>query len=50
MKPKKIATSISFTQEQYDALQKLAEQRDVSIAAIVREAIQIYLEVENERL
>lgn len=50
MKPKKIQIGISFTQEQYNALQKLAEQKDVSIAAIVREAIQIYLEVENEHL
>ncbi len=50
MKQKKVQIGISFTPEQYDALQSLAEERETSIASIVREAIKIYLEVENERL
>lgn len=50
MKQKKIQIGISFTPKQYDTLRSLAEKRGTSIAAIVREAIEIYLEVENEHL
>ena len=50
MGAKKIQINIGFTEDQYDTLQGLSQEREVPIAAIVREAIKIYLEVENERL
>ena len=47
---KKIQINIGFTEEQYNKLKELSQKREVPIASIVREAIKIYLEVENERL
>lgn len=50
MGTKKIQINIGFTENQYDTLKRLSQEKEVPIAAIVREAIKIYLEVENERL
>ena len=50
MGTKKIQINIGFTEDQYDTLKRLSQEKETPIAAIVREAIKIYLEVENERL
>jgi len=44
----KIRSSISFPQEIYATLEKIAYEKRVSLAWVVREAVEIYLKGQKE--
>ena len=42
--------SVSFPEEQYDALHRLADQKRVSVSWVIRDAVRIYVEGDLEPL
>ena len=52
MKPERVASvraSVSFPPDMYKALEKLARQKKVSLAWVVRDAVERYIAVQHER-
>lgn len=41
-----VRTSISFTEEQYEAIQRTAKKKKVSVAWVVRDAVEQYFDSE----
>jgi len=44
----KVRSSISFSQEVYTTLEEIAYEKKVSLAWVVRDAVEIYLKVQKE--
>jgi len=45
----KVRSSISFPQDIYTGLEKIAYEKKVSLAWVVRDAVEIYLKEQRER-
>lgn len=45
-----VRASVSFTKAQYETLERIAQKKKVSLAWVVRDAVEVYLKKERSHL